>query len=156
MRILITTILFALAFRCPPSQDVSLTQQGSPRIKVEFRVAEAYPARGLIEARIANSDQKVYLHKQAVITNKDILGARVIESAYNRHDGDIEIAFTREGGTRMSKTTSRHIGKLLAVIIDGKVISAPKINATFSDKCVISGHYTRGEAEGIASGINRR
>jgi preprotein translocase subunit SecD len=47
------------------------------------------------------------------------------------------------------------MGKMLAVLINGRVVSAGIIVGKFSNPVTISGEFTEEEAERIASGINR-
>ncbi len=64
---------------------------------VEFRLAEAQPAEGLIEAEVAGSDtgEKVYLHPTAVATGNDIASALVVADQLG--NPSIDMTFTRSG-----------------------------------------------------------
>jgi len=53
----------------------------------------------------------------------------------------------------MRRATATHIGKPMAVLIDGDVVAAPIVKSPFGQSAVISGDYTRSEAERIARGI---
>jgi preprotein translocase subunit SecD len=123
----------------------------APEVKVELRRAESKPADGLTEAKIAGTDQKVYLHKEAEITNEDIAEAKVITD--ERKDPAIEITFTKEGQKKMAKMTKDHKDKPLAILVDGKVVSAPIVKSEVSEKALITGKFTKEEAEKIAKGI---
>jgi preprotein translocase subunit SecD len=122
-----------------------------PEAKIEFRRAESAPADGLIEARVAGSDQKVYLHKTADATDKDVADIRV--TADQRGEPAIEITFTREGAKKMARLSERHNGRPVAVLVDGEVISAPIVKAKFSTKALITGRFTVEEVEQIVKKI---
>jgi len=44
----------------------------------------------------------------------------------------------------------------VAILIDGSVVMAPVVRAPIGDSAVISGKYTRAEAERIADGMRLR
>jgi preprotein translocase subunit SecD len=121
-------------------------------ILLEVRLAETAPARGLIEAAVQRSDRKVYLHDLRVITNNDVVAARVVE---NGGQYGVAITLTGDGAARMTAATSTHIGKPLAIIVEGEVVAAPAVRSRISDQAVISGNFTREQAERIASGLQR-
>jgi preprotein translocase subunit SecD len=131
-------------------------QKNQVPVKFELILAESVPGNGLVEATIEDeSRQKIYLHKEAVITNKDIAEARVVRSQTGA-SYDIEIELTDEAAERFSKVTAENIGKSLAVILDGKVLSAPVIMSQISRNGVLTGNFTREEAERIAGGIKSK
>jgi preprotein translocase subunit SecD len=53
----------------------------------------------------------------------------------------------------MKKLTEEHRDKPLAVLVDGKVISAPVVKSVISDKAEITGKFTKDEVEKLAKGI---
>jgi preprotein translocase subunit SecD len=122
-----------------------------PRIKLEFRRAESKPAEGLTEKTVVGTTKKVYLHKTADATNEDVAEAGVAKD--DQEHPTIEITFTEQGAKKMAKLSEQHKGKLLAIVIDGRVISAPIIRDPFSAKAVITGMFTKEEAEKLARGI---
>ena len=128
---------------------------GQTRIKVEFRLAESSPSSGLAEIKLPDSDAKIYLHKDPLITNEDIVDARVVEDDSTGQFG-IEISFTGEASKRLTKATGENIGKHMAVLFNRAVVTAPVIMSQVSDTAIITGHYTREEASGIADGIRRK
>jgi preprotein translocase subunit SecD len=122
-----------------------------PEVKVEIRRAESEPADGLTEALVAGTNQKVYLHKKADVTNEDIADAKVIlvEDKYPA----IEITFTKAGKKKMTVYSKEQMGKPMAVLVDGVVISAPIVKSKIGDKAWIQGILTVTEAQDIANGI---
>jgi len=119
-------------------------------IRLEFRLAEREPADGLEEASVEESNEKIYLHKEAIITNRDVIEARATRS---EQSWEISIAFSKEGAVRMAQATAQHIGKPMAILINGKVVSAPRVNSTVSDRAAIFGSFTKEQAEKLASEI---
>lgn len=124
-------------------------------VKVEFRRAEKAPAEGLTEAVVAGSKDKVYLHKTAEITNADIDSARATEDAAGKPV--VEVTLTEEGARKMRRLTEEHKDKPLAILVDSKVIAAPTVRSTISEKALmISGLSTKDEAEKLAKGIKAK
>jgi preprotein translocase subunit SecD len=67
--------------------------------------------------------------------------------------GAIEISFElkTEGAKAFGDFTSKNVGKILAIVLDKKVLSAPSINSAITEgKGVIQGKYTRDEANNLA------
>ena len=125
-----------------------------PRVVFELRCAEREPAEGLIAAEFDAGRDKVYLHKEAALTNKDILEAHAIES--ERADiFSIDVLLTAKGTEKIAKLTEQRVGKLIAVMLNGKVMSAPMVTGRISsDRIVIAGNFTKAAAEKLANGIN--
>jgi preprotein translocase subunit SecD len=123
-----------------------------PRVKVEFRRAETKPGEGLTEATVAGTKEKVYLHKTADVTAEDIAEARPAEDG--RGKPAVEVIFTKEGGKKMAKLSEQHREKPLAILVDGKVISAPVVRAKFAERALITGTFTDEEVAKLVKSIN--
>jgi len=160
MILLTSTIALALSFYSgqAPRKDHNL-------IKFELRSAERDPGKGLIEALVLKSDQRIFLHKEVLITNADIVEAQAVEdpsgfvqdtAGKSHHVYMIQIVVTAEGSERLAKASENHIGKPFAILFDGKVVIAPNVMGSVSEKVWITGKFTREEAEKIADGIKRK
>ncbi len=66
--------------------------------------------------------------------------------------GQYEISFslTGDGSDVFYNYTSTHIGQPLVIVLDGQVLSAPTIQAAIRDSGVITGQFTRDEADSLA------
>jgi len=137
---------------------ITPSQASQPSVTIEFRLAEDTPGNGLIEITVPNTDQKVYLYKEVIATNKDILEARAVSDPFtNGETYKVEMVFTSEAAERMTKVTQEHYAKRLAILIDGKLIFALRITGTIHDKTVISGsRITKDEAERIVKATNSK
>jgi preprotein translocase subunit SecD len=63
----------------------------------------------------------------------------------------VEIAFDQQGGAKFAKLTSENVGRPFAIILDGKVISAPNINEPImGGQARISGSFTPETAQQLA------
>jgi preprotein translocase subunit SecD len=85
--------------------------------------------------------QRPILLKKTVLTGADLKLAGPATDQYQQPA--ISIEFTAEGTRKFQEVTARNVGKPLAILLDGKVISAPNINeAIGSGKAQISGHFS--------------
>jgi preprotein translocase subunit SecD len=119
--------------------------------KVEIRRAETKAAEGLTEATVVGSENKVYLHKEAELNGADIAQVGVTTDK----DGNpaVEMTLTKDGAKKLAKLSEDHKDKPLAILVDGKVVNAPIVRATLGDKVVITGKFTKAEAEKLAKKI---
>jgi preprotein translocase subunit SecD len=138
-----TVLVISLALTCSFGQ-----MREDSRSRFELRLAEVEPVVGLLEAGVPHSDAKIYLHTDAIISDRDILEVNVI-------DGDtpdtrsIEILVTKDGAERLEKASRAHIGKPIAVLLEGKIYTAPQVQSELTAPIVVSG-VPREEAERIA------
>jgi preprotein translocase subunit SecD len=121
-------------------------------LRFEVRLAEDQPAAGLFAARVTGTDRVVYLHQETIVTNDDIAQSGVVAGSGPSRFG-IEVLFTTAGAEKMRRATAGHIGKPVAVLIDGEVVMAPVLRSPIGASAVISGDFTRAEAERIVEGI---
>jgi hypothetical protein len=127
--------------------DTSDTQ----RITAEFRLAETESKDGLLETAIPGTSTRVFLHKEAALTNRDIATARVVVA----FDGQPAVDFTVKEGSqqKMRDVTSTNIGKYLVVLVDGRVVTGASILAPIRSSGRVHGEFTRLEAEEIAKAL---
>jgi SecD-like export protein len=121
-------------------------------VRFEARLAEDNPGDGLREVVVSVSGRKIYLHEDAVVTNSDIAGARLVAGDAPT-SFSVAVTFTAGGAQQMSRASGSHVGKPLAILIDGEVVMAPVIRSPMSSSAVITGTFTRAEAERIVAGI---
>jgi hypothetical protein len=124
-------------------------------VRFEIRLAEDHPGAGLREARAAGSDRAVYLHEEVVATNADIARSRVVPGDGPSHF-NIAVEFNAAGAQKMQQATADHVGRPMAVLIDGEIVMAPTLRSAISTSALITGDYTRAEAERIVNGIGLR
>jgi preprotein translocase subunit SecD len=121
-------------------------------VRFEVRLAEDSPAPGLSEAKLSGSGRSVYLHDDVIVTNSDIAEARVIPGR-GPAEYSVGIEFKASGAEKMRAATGSHIGKLLAILLDGHVVMAPVLRSPIGASARITGNFTRPQAERIVNGI---
>lgn len=79
------------------------------------------------------------MSQETVLTGSDI--AKV--SFYDDQNGSPVVGFvtTDAGSEILWEATSKNIGNKLAVVLDGKIVSAPKIMQGIKKECVITGDF---------------
>jgi preprotein translocase subunit SecD len=63
------------------------------------------------------------------------------------------VIFSEEAAARMLRATEQHLGRPLAILLDGELVAAPVVRSPISDSAVITGRYSRADAERIAAGV---
>jgi hypothetical protein len=123
-------------------------------VRFEVRLAEEQPIPGLVIAQVAGSGRVIYLHPEIVVGNDDIAQSWVLQEDPVRFG--VAVEFLASGAERMREATTTHVGRSLAILVDGGVVMAPVVRSPIIDSAVISGNFTRAEAARIAEGIARR
>jgi preprotein translocase subunit SecD len=123
-------------------------------VRFEVRLAEERPAAGLTAAAVGDSSRVIYLHDEVVLANGDVVRARVVETGADRFGVEVELA--PEASDRLRAATSGHIGRPLAILIDGRVVVAPVVRSAIERAAVVSGDFTRADASRIAQGLLAR
>lgn len=82
------------------------------------------------------------------MTGDVLASATATQDQFNRWS--IAFTLTGPGSTRFLEYTSSHIGQPMAIVLDGRVLSAPTINGAISNNGEISGQFTQEEAESLA------
>jgi preprotein translocase subunit SecD len=121
-------------------------------VRFEVRLAEENPAPGLRETAIPGTDRKTYLHPEPVVTNSDIAETHVVQGASASMFG-VSVTFNAEGAARMFRATQSHIGRPLAILVDGEVVATPVVRSPITTAATISGNFEKAEAERIVGGI---
>ena len=69
-------------------------------------------------------------------------------------DSCVGFMLTEEGSLKLARLTKSHIGENVAIMLDGRVMSAPKIMAEITGgRAIINGNFTEAEAGALAKGI---
>jgi hypothetical protein len=123
------------------------------RVFLEMRLAEGEPVRGLtFEATVKSSQKKVHLHYATVITSGDVADARVVESS-GRYD--VAITLGTGGAEKLASATSRHVGRPLAIILDGEVVAVLTVRRALGREVRVSADFTEADAMRIVAGLKK-
>jgi preprotein translocase subunit SecD len=109
----------------------------------------------LKEATVPGTGEKIYLHKEILITNKDLISATAKKTFGELFE--VILTFREAAAKRIAKGMRFQSGRRLAILVDGKIISAPIIRGAIIDKAAISDWaMTKEKAERLANAINGR
>ncbi len=90
------------------------------------------------------SQQKYLVKKNVEISGDMLIDAR---ATFDQAQPVVSFKFNNLGGKKFAQTTSENIGKPFAVVLDGKLITAPRINsAILGGSGIITGNFTVPEA----------
>jgi protein-export membrane protein SecD len=89
---------------------------------------------------------------ETVMTGDILRSAIATQDQFNQWQINFEL--TSAGGEQFFNYTSQHINQPLVIVLDGRVLSAPIIEAAIRDSGVIRGQFSREEAESL--GIQMR
>lgn len=123
-------------------------------VRFEVRLAEDRPIPGLVVGQVVDSGRVIYLHPEIVVSNEDIAQSWVVQDGPDRFG--VSVQFLQAGAERMRQATATHVGRPMAILIDGAVVMAPVVRSPISDSAVITGNFTQAEAERISDGLATR
>jgi preprotein translocase subunit SecD len=100
----------------------------------------------------------VWVNPVPAITASDIQGA---EPATDRNYGQfVKVIFTESGTRKMQELSTAQMNKLIAIVLDQKVIMAPKVRSVMSSDCIITGKppggLTTDEVRRILTAVNQK
>lgn len=118
----------------------------------ELRLAQARPAKGLTAATLPYGDGKIFLHPTAIVTHRDVTGARAVRGQF-APAFSVEVTFSSQGSKKLTRATKGRVGWRLAILINGGVVSAPVLTSAISDTVVITGTFRQVDAQGLAADL---
>lgn len=137
----------ALAAALTTPIKVPTTTQAAPP-DVQLRFAETDPAPGLTQ--IEDGGRIFYLQPKAVLSTPDIASAAARADPVSASPV-VELTLTPAGRDRLARATTDNVGRTLAVLVDGALITAPIIREPIlGGRVQISGLMTAAEATDLA------
>ena len=92
----------------------------------------------------------ITVQKRVMVAGEDLTDA---QPSFDSRTGepDVNFRFNLRGGQRFGQVTSENVGKLFAIVLDGKVISAPRILGPITGGSgQITGNFTVEKADELA------
>ena len=135
------------------STEAEVYQEGADRINIEIPgVTDANAI--LEELGKPGSLQFQTTDGEVVLEGTDVAEAQAgsTTDSYQNRQYVVELVLTDEGAQKFAEATSANIGKQIAIVYDGSVISAPNVqNAITDGRCQITGNFTYEQADQLAS-----
>jgi len=88
------------------------------------------------------------LNRIAAVTGRDLSGADPSHDQAGRPS--VNFTLNRDGAERFGRVTGANINKLLAIVLDNRVYSAPEIHGQITDRGEITGSFTPEQANDLA------
>ncbi len=85
----------------------------------------------------------------SVITGRDLKNAHTGRGEFQQPV--VNFNLSPEGARKFGKATGDNVGRGLAIILDGKVVSAPRINSRIDDRGMIEGQFTQQQVQDLVT-----
>src|SRR5438552_2509111 len=86
--------------------------------------------------------------KLAAVTGRDLRNAR--PSVDENNQPAVSFSLNNDGGRKFGKVTGENVGRQLAIILDGRVQSAPRIESRINSEGRITGSFTNEEVQNLS------
>ena len=129
-----------------PGPDVkSVMDSVPPNMKSEV---EVLPGTREDELGRAVGTEFYAVRKTIPVTGTDLKNARVQKGRLG--EPNVGFSLTPDGAKKFGDLTGPNVGRRLAIVLDNKVVSAPRINNRIDDQGVIEGSFTTQQAADLA------
>lgn len=143
-------LIIAALFAAPaPAAD----QPAAPSAPVAFeaRLASPTEVEGWERVPGPQPGQMIWIAPEPALTNTDV--ARAWPEEMNG-EVCVGLLLTEEGALKLARLTTAHVGRPMALMVDGRVTAAPRIAAPITGgRAILQGNFTAEEARAIAAGI---
>jgi preprotein translocase subunit SecD len=127
-----TSVEQAQAGRLPETSEILFQRRVDPETKAERRIPYV-------------------VQKRALLTGAELNRAEVQADPNSPGNWQVAIEFNAKGTRIFGEVTEQNVGKQLAIILDGNLYSAPRINERIpGGRAVITGQFTVEEARDLA------
>ncbi|MCZ7651482.1 MAG: protein translocase subunit SecD [Thermoanaerobaculia bacterium] len=129
----------------PPTREAILDHYGgSLPPTVELFTEDTRDRQGRLTGQVFYA-----LEKKRVITGRDLRSASPGSGQFNQPV--VQFSLTPDGGRLFGDATGANVGRGLAIVLDGKVMSAPRINSRIGDSGIIEGRFTSQEVQDLVT-----
>jgi len=122
-------------------------------ITLEFRLVDESKRSDSLPMKEKGEDRTLWLSPRVELDQRDVVSSKIAIGPFGQPY--VEIFFTAAGAKKFSYITARNIGRQLAIVVNGEVVSAPVIQDEITDgKAQITGMSTIEETEDLVTRIN--
>ena len=103
-----------------------------------------------VDELISENGEKLNISKRIIMSGENLVDA---QPSIQNQNNEPTVSFTldRLGAQKFGRATTDNVGKRLAIVLDGEIVSAPNINEPItSGNGMISGNFTFQEATDLA------
>jgi preprotein translocase subunit SecD len=101
------------------------------------------------ETQAVVGKQYYALEKRRTVTGRDLSNARPSPGQFGQPV--VEFTLKPQGAEAFAELTGKNVGSGLAIVLDGRVVSAPVINSQIRDRGQIEGGFTEQSAQDLAT-----
>ena len=117
--------------------------------KLNFRLISENSEFG-IDRLISENGEKLNISKRIIMSGENLIDAQPNISSQS-NEPTVSFTLDRVGAQKFGRTTTDNVGKRIAIVLDGEIISAPSINEPItSGSGMISGNFSFQEATDLA------
>jgi preprotein translocase subunit SecD len=134
--------------------ELKIVEQGPAPTKEALMVNNQVPdgmeiVPGASSGAPVDAGTVFYLVKKvAAVTGQDLRNAR--PSVDENNQPAVSFTLSGDGGRKFGKVTGENVGRQLAIVLDGKVQSAPRIESRIQNEGRITGSFTPDEVQNLA------
>ncbi|MDC3127723.1 protein translocase subunit SecD [Candidatus Pelagibacter bacterium] len=117
--------------------------------KLNFRLVSNDSEFG-VEELVSENGEKLNVSKRIVMSGENLIDAQPSVQSQN-NEPIVSFTLDRLGAQKFGRATTDNVGERLAIVLDGKIISAPSINEPIvAGNGMISGNFSFQEATDLA------
>ena len=121
------------------------------RVAEEYQPGKYLPAAWLPSSRDKSQFEEIQLHRETILDETDIQTFSLRQDPV-RGSPEIHFKLTPMGAKKFSELTAANIGRRLALIVNGEVLSAPTIQSQIdTGSGQITGNFSKEEAEALVA-----
>jgi len=112
-------------------------------------------AAHILLAKMTTDQYPQFKYKSTGLTGKNLKSASVVFQSQGLGEPQISLRFDEEGTKLFADLTKKNLNKTIAILLDGKIISAPTVQSEITNgEAVITGKFTLQEAKTLAQNLN--
>ncbi len=112
-------------------------------------------AAHILLTKMTTDQYPQFKYKSTGLTGKNLKSASVVFQSQGLGEPQISLRFDEEGTKLFADLTKKNLNKTIAILLDGKIISAPTVQSEITNgEAVITGKFTLQEAKTLAQNLN--
>jgi preprotein translocase subunit SecD len=138
---------------CGGSRDAT-SSNPVPNVDLTIRAASRDPVPGWLQMQsVGNNPETLWVAPEPALTLADVESAKATVDESGRPA--IDLRFSSSGGERLQTFSAAQIGKDIAIVLEGKVLSAPRVQSQIRDRAIVTG-VGQDDIDRILVSVNRR
>jgi len=152
LAVILSTLFTSCAWH-PAAEETTNTATFQMRAVLDGPADDATEMIVVQNAERPAPKETLYVRNTALLDQTALKSARVEGNNFGLPQ--IALTFSDAGREQFAEVTRQNIGKRLAIVIDGRLYSAPTILTEISGgKATVTGNFTEHEAQELVAGIN--